>query len=630
MCGISGMCNPPDNWEEQIHIMNSRMINRGPDNEGVWCSDNHEIALGHRRLAIIDVSDDGNQPFVSSSGRYVMVFNGEIYNHREIKDKLIKEKSDLVLKSKSDTEILLESIEYYGIEKTLSMSKGMFAIAVYDRKEKSLFLVRDRMGEKPLYYGFIGNRFVFASDIGCFEKMDGFTGEVDSKVLRTYFTYGCIPAPYSVYKEIYKLEPGEYLTINAPFDRDKITKRKYWSLREAAINGKKNKFDGSFEEATDELERLLTDAVKDQMISDVPLGAFLSGGVDSTVVTSLLQKCFGSKKIKTYTIGMKGSSFDEIETACETAKRLGTDHTEMYIDEKDVLDCIPMMADIFSEPMGDSSQIPTYLVSKLTKQHVTVALSGDGGDELFCGYDYFAETIRKWNKIKKIPSIFTKADRLISERLLRKGYNDNKEQKLIYAGSKSVEDVYRYNRYFENGYNLMNDFEYYSSPYDLYEDHSLKSDLSNIVLMSQTFILPDDILAKVDRTAMQVSLETRIPLFDRDIVEFAWRIPDEYKYDGTEKKRILRALLKKNISTDHMSSKKKGFSIPIQEWLKKESLIKWAEDLMTEEDKGLEKYLNMDVVKQMWTNYKEKNIWSQQIWYVLMFKLWSKKRKILL
>jgi len=629
MCGIAGICNPSNNWKEQIHKMNEKMIHRGPDNEGIWCSDNHCIALGHRRLAIVDITDDGNQPFVSASGRYVMVFNGEIYNHREIKRELLTKKNNIDFKSRTDTEILIESVDCFGLSETLEMCSGMFAIAIYDRKEKSLFLVRDRMGEKPLYYGFVDRRFVFASDIGCFEVLEGFSGRIDTKTLDAYFNYGCIPAPYSIYENIYKLEPGKILTIKFPFRIEDIKITEYWNLRNVALSGEKNCFQGNFSDATEELERLLKESIKKQMMADVPVGAFLSGGVDSTVVTALMQKCSGIHKVKTFTIGMKNSSYDETIVARETSKILGTDHTEMYIDEKDVLECIPMMSEIFSEPLGDSSQIPTYLVSKLTKQHVTVVISGDGGDELFCGYNYYIDAINKWNKVKKIPVSIRNITKKLTQYMIR---NSKYKNNISFIGSNSVEDIYRLYRYFDTRYCLLNKYnEKYPTQYDQYKDGFLQDDLSNIMLMSQLFILPDDILAKVDRTAMKVSLETRIPLFDKDIIEYAWCLPSNFKYDGKEKKKILKEVLKNNITTDHMDKKKKGFSIPIHNWLKKDPLLSWAEDtLFNNSINGIEGYIKEDVVSRMWKNYKENDIWSQQIWYVLMFKMWCKNRKVIL
>ena len=399
MCGIAGFCNSPKNWKENIEKMNQRMYHRGPDAGGIWADDTANVVLGHRRLSIVDLSETGMQPMHSASGRYVCVFNGEIYNYRRLRDKLLKEKKITAFRGTSDTEVLLEAIEAYGVTETIKHCKGMFAIALFDKKTRRLTLIRDRIGEKPLYYGFVHGHFVFASDIGSIRVLDGFDNAIDTKVLQLYFIHGYIPAPYSIYQNIYKLDAGCMLELDPPYKEPKITT--YWSVREVAKYGQAHLFQGNRQEAADELERLLKASIKEQMVADVPVGAFLSAGIDSSTIVALMQ-AQSSRKVQSFTIGMEDPAYNEATYAKEIAQHLGTEHTELYITAKDAKAVIPKLSWIFGEPFADSSQIPTYLVSKMTKQHVTVSLSGDGGDELFCGYGSYASINRIWRNTKTL------------------------------------------------------------------------------------------------------------------------------------------------------------------------------------------------------------------------------------
>lgn len=621
MCGITGICNLNRNWQEQIHKMNEKIIHRGPDAEGIWYDENDDIAFGHRRLSIVDLSLNGNQPYESRSKRFIMVFNGEIYNYKAIGQRLIKEKYVQEFRSTSDTEVLVEAIEAYGVYDAIGLCKGMFAIAVYDRKDKKLYLLRDRMGEKPLYYGFIAEKFVFASDLASLKVVDGFNDKIDYKVLDLYFTYGCIPAPYSIYENIYKLEAGSVLEIGIPFTKNSIKVGKYWDLKEIAKKSENNLFTGTFDEAVNELEIYLEESIKDQMVADVPVGAFLSGGIDSSTIVSLMQKHSACNKVHTYTIGMKNSSFDEADVARKTANILGTDHTELYIDENDVLETIPRIAEYYSEPFADSSQIPTYLVSKLTKENVTVAISGDGGDELFCGYDYYVDNVPRWNKVKNVPQFVRAFDKqLLNIVYSKKSSNSRLAKKMRLLSSNSIGEFFANDRIsdFGDANILLNKSNSYISKYESYENNFLKDDLSDVLLMGQEFILADDILTKVDRAAMAVSLETRIPMFDKDVIEFSWRLPTAYKYDGITKKKILRHVLKKYVPLDHIEGPKKGFSIPVNEWINKGNLLKWADEIMMDKTDVLDEAK----VAILWNKYKTNSIWKPQIWYILMYKLW--------
>ena len=401
MCGIAGFCNWGEGWQRNIERMNERMYYRGPDASGVWAAEDASVVLGHRRLSIVDLSAAGAQPMESHNGRYVISYNGEIYNYSIIRKKLREENRVAAFKGASDTEVLLEAVSAYGLEKTLDMAKGMFALAVYDKKERMLYLARDRVGEKPLYYGFTsGGKFVFASDLNSIAALEGFDNPINTGILEQYFRYGYIPAPGSVYEKIYKLEPGTILEIRYPFQQ--YERKTYWSMTEAAQRGEANPFRGSETEAAEELERLLKESIRGQMMADVPVGAFLSAGIDSSTVVSLMQS-LSAKRVRSFTIGMWDEKYNEADVAGKIAAHLGTDHTELYITEEDARGVIPKLAEMFGEPFADSSQIPTYLVSRMTREHVTVSLSGDGGDELFCGYNSYASVDRVWNKARRIP-----------------------------------------------------------------------------------------------------------------------------------------------------------------------------------------------------------------------------------
>lgn len=439
MCGIAGFCSSPANWRENIERMNRRMYHRGPDGGGVWASSDAGVVLGHRRLSIVDLSENGAQPMCSASGRYVCAFNGEIYNYRRLRDKLLKEKKVAAFRGTSDTEVLIEAVEAYGVEETIRHCKGMFAMALFDRQTGKLTLIRDRIGEKPLYYGFVNGHFAFASDIGSISMLDGFDNPIDERVLQLYFIHGYIPAPYSIYKDIYKLDAGCMLELDAPYREPRVSA--YWSVREAAKYGQAHPFRGSRQEAADELERLLKASVREQMVADVPVGAFLSAGIDSSTVVALMQ-AQSQQKVRSFTIGMDDTSYNEAVYAREIARHLGTEHTELYITAADAREVIPKLSWIFGEPFADSSQIPTYLVSRMTREHVTVSLSGDGGDELFCGYTSYDSIDRIWGKMKRCPYGIRRiaGSLLVGNPLIRN--NRILQTKAYLLGAKSPEHLY--------------------------------------------------------------------------------------------------------------------------------------------------------------------------------------------
>lgn len=642
MCGIAGFCNGANNWKQNIERMNEKMYHRGPDASGIWSNEDHTVVLGHRRLAIVDLTASGAQPMESHDGRYVIVYNGEVYNYVKIRERLLREKKVAAFRGTSDTEVLLEAVSAYGLEETLRIAKGMFAIALYDKKKQTLFLARDRVGEKPLYYGFVGGEnnntcFAFASDLNSIVSLEGFKNPINTKVLDNYFRYGYIAAPYSVYENIWKLEPGKILEIKSPFNNFQI--KTYWSMEETAVCGQNHIFTGSEEEAARELERILKAAIQEQMVADVPVGAFLSAGIDSSTVVALMQS-LSSRKVRSFTIGMWDEKFNEADTAAQIAKILGTEHTELYITEEDAKKVIPMLPEMFGEPFADSSQIPTYLVSKMTREHVTVSLSGDGGDELFCGYSTYSSIDRIWNQTRRIPYLLRKpasaAFGAVSAE--SRGALATKARLL---GAKSIEDMYLRSEIGEGFRIVRRDlketdrhqaafsewseqmpWEAGKTVMDVYPGGLMREPQHNLMLMDLRMYHPDDILNKVDRTAMAVSLETRVPMLDKDVVEFAWTLPLSYRISGNETKKVLRDILYQYVPRALMERPKKGFSIPLHKWLKEPALREWAESLIDRQTLDRQGILDTETVWRLWKDYIEHDIWRAQIWYILMFQQW--------
>lgn len=633
MCGIVGLCNYKHDVKKNIENMKKRMVHRGPDSNGSYFDENVPLAFGHQRLAIVDITPSGAQPMLSHNGRYAIAFNGEIYNHRQLREEMIADErlniTSADFKGTSDTETLLEAFSAYGFKETLAKIKGMFAIALYDRDEKVLYLTRDRIGEKPLYYGRVGESFVFASDLGSISVIDGFDNRIRTDMLDLYFYNGYIPAPYCIYEEIYKLIPGTMLSIKAPFDKNsKVEVETYWDMKKVALDGQKNKFSGSFDEAVDELERLMKESIKGQMMADVPVGAFLSAGIDSSATVALMQS-LNNKKVRSFTIGMEDPKYNEAVFAKEIAKHIGTDHTELYITEQDAKDVIPKIAHMFAEPFADSSQIPTYLVSKMTRDHVTVSLSGDGGDELFCGYTSYLSIERIWNKMHKIPYFIRKPIGAVLQHtpLTRKEVIRSKSA-LLQASSPT--DLYYKSMITDAniGKIALNSDKTIVSP-DMIPSNYTGEVNHDIMLMNMLMYHPDDILVKVDRTAMAVSLETRVPMLDKDVVEFAWTLPIEYLKEGTIGKRVLREMLYRYVPREMLDRPKKGFSIPVDKWLREDKELRaWAEELINPDLIEAQGFLNKNEVWRIWTDLIERKIWRPQIWYILMFQQWLKEEAV--
>lgn len=654
MCGICGiLCGSSTSYDGRavIAAMNEHMKDRGPDARGVWSDPARAVVFGHVRLAIRDLSANGAQPMRSHSGKSLMVYNGEVYNAAELKADLAGTDCG-PFRGTSDTEILLEHAEAFGLAKTLARAVGMFAIVFYDLSSGTLSLARDRVGEKPLYYGFSGDTFAFASDVGAFREIPGFPANIRREILPFYFSHGYIPAPYSIYEDVWKLEPGTILTVKAPYahfdpraDGDIAwyyqqeqagaqhassghAFQLFYSMKETAKKGQSQPFAGSRKEAAQELERLLKKAIQGQMISDVPLGAFLSAGIDSSTIVSLMQ-AVSPGTVQTYTIGMEDPKYNEAEIAGQIAGILGTRHTRMDITEQDAKNVIPLLPGMFGEPFADSSQIPTYLVSKLTRQHVTVALSGDAGDELFAGYTSYRSIERIWGKIGQLPVGLRQAAAAVLKGSAR---GDTAKVKNALLRAASPHDLHMIEQDPWNlGGRLVRDSGItrpaaYPEGF-LYTGNTLQGDphlspLRETMLTDLLLYHPDDILAKVDRTAMAVSLETRVPFLDRDVIAFAWSLPDDYLRDDTRGKLVLRDILYQHVPKELMDRPKKGFSIPIDQWLLEEPLRSWAEDLLSPEKIRRQGILDGAEVSALWQDRKAGGEWKPQVWYVLMFQQW--------
>ncbi len=625
MCGIAGFFGRETTWRGDIETMCRRMRHRGPDAKGHWHDDEGRFTLGHVRLSILDITEAGSQPMHSHDNRYVIVLNGEIYNHKDLKKKL-ELKGQCVFRGHSDTEIFLEYIAVYGVEQALADSIGMFAFALYDRTERRLVLARDRMGEKPLYYGYVQGGLIFASELGGIEAVAKESLSLDRKALTLYFRHGYIPAPCTIYREIRKLSSGSMITGTFPYSKESFVEKKYWDIKEIAMQGTENLFTGSYEEAVEELRRLIFVSIERQMVADVPVGAFLSGGIDSGTVVSLMQS-LSTRKVKTFSIGFDEPSYDEAVYSKEIAAHLGTDHLELYVRPKDVTEIIPRLSHIFSEPFADSSAIPTYLVSRLARENVTVSLSGDGGDELFAGYESYRSWPRLWKKINKFPIWLRRmAGKIMGNSYF---YADRQRDAIArYMDATSPEDVYI--RVENVGWDeaVVCDGGAPGYAYTIYPHGFLKSSIAdNFMLLDMLLYLSDDILTKVDRSAMAVSLESRVPFLDRDIVRFAWSLPLSYKQDGTIGKKVLRDVLYQYVPKELMDRPKKGFAIPIMEWVREGRLREWAEALLSPEKIRQEGVLSPKVVQKTWENFKKYAWNANKIWAVLMFEEWLDGRR---
>jgi len=639
MCGITGFIRKVPQQADKSHYilnqMSDQLVHRGPDSAGTWASEDGKVALAHRRLAILDLSAAGHQPMVGS--RFCLTFNGEIYNYKVIKAEL--KKLGAHFSGHSDTEALLQSLEFWGIEKTLNRLEGMFAFAAYDLRDGKLYLARDRMGEKPLYYSKQGDHFLFSSELKTFKQYPNWQATIDQKALSLYFKHNCIPAPYCIYQDSWKLNPGHYLTIDP--NTLAFTEHCYWSVEKTFLQGSQNPFTGSADDAAEALDKLLRNTIHEQMVADVPLGSFLSGGIDSSTVTAIMQN-ISTKPINTYSIGFDFHDFNEAEHAKTIAKHLGTSHTEFYVSEKETQDVLPLLPEIYDEPFADSSQIPTYLVCKLAKQHVTVALSGDGGDELFSGYSRYAQTLNNWEKVnsttgriqnfalQKVAKLPTNVlDNVLSPALSAMGkYPLHAGLRLKTKAWKqqqiSLTDYYRSNiEFWPDQWRLLQNpmqADYVMNNHD-YENMGL-SRMRLLQLLDSKMYLPDDILTKVDRAGMAVSLETRIPLLNHNIVEFSASLPDHINIRNGKDKWPLQQILSKYVPVELFDRPKQGFAIPLGEWLRG-PLNAWMEDLLSEESlakSGFFKHQSITPIIKM--HMDGDSDFSPTLWSLLMFQSW--------
>ena len=650
MCGLAGFLWSHDGDSKdisgQLKLMTDAIRHRGPDDEGFWSDLESKVAFGHRRLSALDLSLAGHQPMRSLSGRFVIAFNGEIYNHLDLRLELEKGLKQIISwNGSTDTETLLYCFELWGIDTTLTKLVGMFAIALYDTQKNSLYLIRDRMGEKPLYYGWISNNFVFGSELKSIKTFKGFPAEVNRDALALYLKYDYVPSPYSIYKGINKLSQGSYLKLtmgaNGWNRNSNIDITNYWSMSDIAKSGKmKNKYIGSEEEAIERLDNLLSKKIKEQMIADVPLGAFLSGGIDSSLIVALMQKQ-SNRKVKTFTIGFSEKNYNEAEYAKEVAIHLGTDHEELYITPKEAMGVISKLPKIYDEPFADSSQIPTFLVSEMARKHVTVSLSGDGGDELFGGYNRYFMAHSLWKKFEKVPLIVRNSIAfimiLISPRIWN--YCMNFIFKFLpksYRLSNPADKIYKLSRMLKaNNISEVYDVlvSHWENPTKAVLNSSIKTakkeknnsflrPVDQMMYKDSVTYLPDDILVKVDRASMAVSLETRAPFLDKDIVEFAWKLPFTMKIKGSTGKWVLRKILDKYVPNELINRPKMGFGVPIDAWLRG-PLNEWAENLLSEKRLLDDGYFNVDLIRQKWYEHLsgEQN-WQYHLWSVLMFQIW--------
>lgn len=646
MCGLTGFWQGATASAEAMgalaEAMALRIQHRGPDDSGVWCDVENGVALAFRRLSIIDLSPAGHQPMLSASGRYVLVFNGEIYNYLALREQLAADGIAPAWQGHSDTETLLACIEAWGLQRALQASVGMFALAMWDRSQRTLSLARDRLGEKPLYYGWQNGVLLFGSELKALMAHPAFERRVDRDAIALLLRHNYIPVPYSIWQGISKLPPGNLLTL-ADGRRDTVPIA-YWSLAKTAEAGQRDPFSGSADECTDALEHVLREAVAGQMLADVPLGALLSGGVDSSTIVALMQAQSG-QPVKTFSIGFHEKQFDESIHAAAVARHLGTDHTELFMSANDVLGAVPRMPALYDEPFADSSQLPTALVMALARQHVKVALSGDGGDEVFGGYNRYFVAPRVWNMLRLLPHpVRRQLGRLLAgvsvsqwdrlsrplAGLLRQTQVGDKAHKLSsrLQNVRSTDDLYVA---LVNEWDIAEDMVLGAAcrPTAISQraDWPVLADPVHRMMAVDTLsYLPDDILVKVDRAAMAVSLETRAPFLDHRVVEFSWRLPLSMKVSAGRGKVALRQVLYRHVPLALIDRPKMGFGIPLDDWLRG-PLRDWAEALLAEDRLRREGYFEPEQIRRVWdAHLSGSQSFGYRLWSVLMFQAWLERQ----
>ena len=650
MCGFAGFM-PSQELKPKSSLIIKEMIeaihHRGPDGSGTWQATDGTISLGHKRLAIVDLSNAGHQPMQSYDNHFTIVFNGEIYNHLELREKLSTSlNKNFLWQGSSDTETLLTAITEWGLEAALKSSVGMFAFALWDHKDEKLILARDRMGEKPLYFGKTNDSFIFSSELKSITQFPNFNNQVSKRGLREYLKYNYIPAPWSIYDGIFKLLPGSYAIVTKDHQ---IKFKNFWSIEDIFSKGKKEPFK-NYDEAVQSIEKSLTEAISLQMLADVPLGAFLSGGIDSSTIAAIMQSQ-SNDPIKTFTIAFEDPSYNEAPFAREIAKYLGTDHQEVLVTDKEAKKIIPKLSTMYDEPFADSSQIPTHLVCKAARQHVTVALSGDAADELFGGYNRYTWTPIIWSKFSWMPFMMRRilgkiiqfvppslvnlfegwVNLLLPEKKKMKRSSDkfHKIGSSLEFSKTLNEFCHRFALVWQNPdeiINMKNSEDIYSdSSQNKNQNYIAQDEISQMMFDDLISYLPDDILCKVDRAAMSVSLETRVPFLDHRLVEISSRVPLSMKIRSSQGKYILREILYKHIPPELMDRPKAGFAIPVGDWIKG-PLREWAEKLLDPIRIKNEGFFNVQKIQKMWRQHQSgKHDWTTKLWGILIFQSWLEK-----
>lgn len=653
MCGIAGVLAKRSVQISQLRMMASTLAHRGPDDSGIWSDPETGIGLAHRRLAIVDLSPQGHQPMPSRDGRYVLTYNGEIYNHLAIRTEL--EGKGLVpvegWRGHSDTETLVAAISAWGLEPAVERAVGMFAFALWDRHERVLKLVRDRFGEKPLYYGWTGPDFVFASELKAIRLHPAFTGEIDRPALREFAARTYIPAPKSIYRGIFKLEPGCILTVrpskelvpttSAPVVGEAshgLSLKRYWSYRQVVHEGLDSPLNDP-REALEQLEQTLGRAVRDQLVADVPVGAFLSGGIDSSSIVALYQK-YSSTAVHTFTIGFEEEGFDEARHAKEVAAHFGTVHHEHYVSVEEAKSVIAMLPTMYDEPFADSSQIPTHLVSRFAREHVTVALTGDGGDELFGGYNRHMLAPRAWHRVRRVPrpvramiggslgrvpsGIWSGVATMLGRDVAPNFGSKVQKGLRISSSAGSLNDIYEsFLDEWSNERSPVLGAPGGPSPFEFDLGRNAPDAVKMMACDAVTY-LPDDILCKVDRAGMAVSLETRVPFLDHRVAALAARIPVDMKIRHGVGKKILRDLLYQEAPEALFNRPKSGFGVPVGEWIKG-PMRDWAEDLLDSRAMAQQGYFDPAIVHRRWRDHLSgRRDSTPAIWAVLMFQAWQR------
>ena len=644
MCGIVGVLGTAGGGEAAlaslVETMTSCLTHRGPDDSGIWVDETTGLGLGHRRLSILDLSPTGHQPMASAGGRYVITFNGEIYNYLDIRRDLEASGAAPAWRGHSDTEVILAAIVRWGVRPTLERMTGMFALALWDRVERTLHIARDRLGEKPLYYGWLDGTLVFASELKALRVHPRWKGDINRGALSLFLRHGYVPAPYSIYQGIRKLTPGTSLSVRADGSSEETT---YWSARDVAERGVATPFAGSATEAVETLERLLSRSIAGQMIADVPLGAFLSGGVDSSTVVALMQ-AQTTRPVQTFTIGFREEGHNEAEHAKAVARHLGTDHTELYVTPAEARDVIPRLPELYDEPFSDSSQIPTFLVAQLARRKVTVSLSGDAGDELFGGYNRHFIGRGLWDRMRPVPpglrgmaaSAITSISPAHWNRFLatflklapahyRYANAGEKLHKLaLVLGARHPDEIYLglTSQWKRPSSVVFDGTEPVTALTNGKGGAALPDFTQRMMFLDLIGYLPDDILVKVDRAAMGVSLETRVPMLDHHVVEFAWQVPLSMKIRGGQGKWLLRQLLYKHVPRELIERPKTGFSVPIGDWLRG-PLRDWAEALLDQARLEREGFFDPTPIRTRWEEHLSgRRDWQESLWTVLMFQAW--------